>query len=73
MYQSRQDKYFPNANEFIPDRWMRQGGEKYASKDAHPFVFMPFGFGPRSCIGKRLAQLEMEILLAKVHQFSLSK
>lgn len=68
MYLCRQDKYFPQANQFIPERWLREGGEEYQSKDANPFVFLPFGFGPRSCIGRRLAQLEMEILLTKVKQ-----
>lgn len=66
MYLSRQEKYFPNPDEYIPDRWMKGENEKYTSKEAHPFAYMPFGFGPRSCIGKRFAQLEMEILLAKV-------
>lgn len=27
---------------------------------------MPFGFGPRSCIGMRLAQMEVETVIAKV-------
>ncbi|GLV43434.1 Cytochrome P450 301a1 [Carabus blaptoides fortunei] len=73
MYLSRQDKYFPSADEYIPDRWMKGQNEKYTSKDAHPFTFMPFGFGPRSCIGKRFAQLEMEILLAKlIRNYTLS-
>lgn len=69
MYLSRQEKYFPNPDEYIPDRWIKGENEKYTSKEAHPFTYMPFGFGPRSCIGKRFAQLEMEILLAKVWRF----
>lgn len=31
-----------------------------------PCQFMPFGFGPRICIGKRLAITEMKIALAKL-------
>lgn len=31
-----------------------------------PCQFMPFGFGPRICIGKRLAITEMKIALTKL-------
>ncbi|GLV43367.1 Cytochrome P450 301a1 [Carabus blaptoides fortunei] len=63
---SFQDKYFMRAKEFIPERWMKDEKEQYTSKDANPFVSLPFGFGPRSCVGRRLAQMELEIILAKI-------
>ncbi|KAJ9594070.1 hypothetical protein L9F63_014503, partial [Diploptera punctata] len=61
------DKHFREAKKFLPERWIRQNGEdRPEAKNAHPFVYMPFGFGPRMCLGRRFAELEMEVVLAKI-------
>ena len=61
------DKYFPQAKRFIPERWIRNGKENpFMYKNSNPFVSLPFGFGPRSCIGRRLSEIEMEVLFLKV-------
>ncbi|PNF42439.1 putative cytochrome P450 301a1, mitochondrial [Cryptotermes secundus] len=65
------EQYCPEANKFIPERWLKT--EQEHSKRAHPFVTMPFGFGPRMCVGRRFADLEMETLVAKCSSSGLWK
>ncbi|KAF4531646.1 hypothetical protein B566_EDAN006577 [Ephemera danica] len=64
----RMEKYFPQANTFIPERWLRgeTGCPVHMDQKAHPFVFLPFGHGPRQCVGMRFANLELESLLVRV-------
>lgn len=52
-----------NAAEFIPDRWL-QGPNAATGGAQSPFAYVTFLHGPRSCIGKSFAQLEMKCLLA---------
>lgn len=58
------DEHYPEAQKFKPERWLRSESKK--GTDINPWVYLPFGFGPRSCVGRRLAQLEVEVLTAKV-------
>lgn len=61
------DVYFPQSSEFMPERWLKSGeGACPHAKGTNPFVYLPFGFGPRTCIGKRIAEMEMETLLARL-------
>ncbi|XP_035220008.1 LOW QUALITY PROTEIN: probable cytochrome P450 12a4, mitochondrial [Stegodyphus dumicola] len=50
----RDEKYFKDPNQFIPERWIIKN-----EKNTTPFAFLPFGIGTRSCIGRRLAELEV--------------
>lgn len=59
------DKYFPEPSKFIPERWLR-GSKGYEGNRDNLFAYQPFGFGTRSCLGRRLAIVELEILIAKV-------
>lgn len=59
------EKYCKNADNFRPERWLKtsQGG---SGEYIHPFASLPYGYGARMCLGRRFADLEMQILLAKV-------
>lgn len=54
----RHPEYFDNPNEFVADRFMNE--------IRHPFSFIPFGGGPRICIGAALAKLEATLVLQKL-------
>ncbi|WKY06292.1 hypothetical protein Q1695_006466 [Nippostrongylus brasiliensis] len=49
--------YYPNPTVFDPDRWS-SGISKI-----NPITYLPFGYGPRNCIGMRVAQMQMKMAL----------
>ncbi|KHJ98075.1 unspecific monooxygenase [Oesophagostomum dentatum] len=53
--------YYRNPEVFDPDRW---SAEERSSRD--PLTFVPFGYGPRNCIGMRVAQMQMKIALVHI-------
>ncbi|ALC41760.1 Cyp12e1 [Drosophila busckii] len=68
----RNEQHFSQPEQFIPERWLREqpqsstAGCPAATKSSHPFAYLPFGFGPRSCIGRRIAEMELEIGVARL-------
>ncbi|EDW09287.1 probable cytochrome P450 301a1, mitochondrial isoform X1 [Drosophila mojavensis] len=59
------EEYVSDAATFRPERWLKehQGG---TPGKLHPFASLPYGYGARMCLGRRFADLEMQILLAKL-------
>ncbi|RZM06512.1 MAG: cytochrome P450, partial [Pedobacter sp.] len=51
---------WPAPDRFDPDRFA-PGGPK---ERLHSYAYLPFGGGPRLCIGNQFALMEMQILLA---------
>jgi cytochrome P450 family 12 len=63
------EENFPRNKEFLPERWLRDvptSAECPSARNANPFVYLPFGFGARMCVGKRFADLELEIIIARM-------
>ncbi|KAJ5486234.1 hypothetical protein N7530_000534 [Penicillium desertorum] len=53
---------FTDAEQFIPERYLDNPRFANDSKTA----MQPFSFGPRNCIGRNLAYVEMRIILARM-------
>ncbi|EDV18925.1 uncharacterized protein TRIADDRAFT_34441 [Trichoplax adhaerens] len=66
----RDESVFPNPSQYMPERWLR-GSDRQGYNSDSRFQYLPFGFGPRMCIGKRVAEMEIHTLLSKVSFFIL--
>ncbi|XP_039748636.1 cytochrome P450 302a1, mitochondrial isoform X1 [Pararge aegeria] len=65
MVASRLPQYVNDPLRFKPERWIRDS-EQF--ENIHPYLSLPFGFGPRSCIARRLAEQNMCITLIRLIQ-----
>ena len=55
------ERYYPDAFRFDPERWTPAG------REARPkFSYFPFGGGPRVCIGEGFAWMEGVLLIATI-------
>ena len=59
-------EFFPEPESFIPERFLKSNNS--SNSEVVPFSYIPFGGGPRKCIGLRFAMTEMKIALAKLLQ-----
>ncbi|CAM5086756.1 unnamed protein product [Natator depressus] len=59
-------EYWPEPEEFRPERFSKENRE---SMD--PYIFLPFGAGPRNCIGMRFALLSLKVaMIVLLQRFS---
>lgn len=54
----RMEKYWDRPLEFLPERWL----DPEKNKERHPFLFIPFQAGPRTCLGQNMAYLEAKVM-----------
>ncbi|XP_029055795.1 probable cytochrome P450 6a14 [Osmia bicornis bicornis] len=56
----RDPDIFPDPEVFDPNRFTDE-----SAKTRHPMLFLPFGDGPRNCIGARFAKIQSKIAMIK--------
>jgi cytochrome P450 len=59
----RNQDYFPDPEQFNPERFTPENEERLPR-----YSYLPFGAGPRICIGNYFAMMEMHLLLATLAQ-----
>lgn len=66
---SLRGEYFEDPCSFRPERWLRDNRKPSdGDRNIDAFASLPFGFGTRMCVGRRVSELEQYLLLARIIQ-----
>ncbi|XP_060075402.1 cholesterol 24-hydroxylase-like [Ylistrum balloti] len=60
---SRANQNVTDPTKFLPERFDKNSPEKL-----HKYASTPFSAGPHTCIGKKFAEIQMKIIIAKIMQ-----
>lgn len=55
------EQFYENPDKFIPERFLPENRAKI-----QPYTYLPFGAGPRNCIGMRFALMEAKLGIAQI-------
>lgn len=59
------EEYFEDAEKFKPQRWLSNDAGGFGNEFQN-FASMPFGYGPRSCLAKEMAETAITSLIVNV-------
>ncbi|XP_033730810.1 cholesterol 24-hydroxylase-like, partial [Pecten maximus] len=60
---SRIEQNITKATEFLPERYDVGNSEKFSK-----YAATPFSAGPHTCIGRKFAEIEIKVMIAKIMQ-----
>ncbi|KXJ78559.1 hypothetical protein RP20_CCG004243 [Aedes albopictus] len=60
------EEYYPDPARFNPDRYSEDDGGHSVKYYQEKGVFLPFGDGPRACIGRRIGLLQIKRALVEI-------
>lgn len=65
----RNAQYYPDPDTYQPERFLPENKHNLV-----PYTYLPFGLGPRNCVGMRFAYQEIKLCLARIiTQFKFDK
>ncbi|CAK1551155.1 unnamed protein product [Leptosia nina] len=62
----REQKYFSEPESFLPYRWDRHDERKKGLSNHVSYASLPFALGARSCVGRKIAMVQMTELIWQV-------
>ena len=67
MINHMSEEHFHKNTEYHPERFLKTENKDVQcfGVTSNKFSYIPFGFGSRMCIGKRIAQMEAEVFILR--------